>query len=176
MEHRTGRIFLAMLLIVVGLFFSVVSFLPGLFRAEDWWPSFILLPGLAMLAASLIGGVSRSKGLAAMVIPGCVVSTLGFILLFGNVTGHWEAWAYAWTLIPTSVGLGLLLAARFGVGDPGGGAAGKWLFGGGLTCFAVLGLLFEGLIFRGWIGRWWPVFLVLAGAVVLMAERTHRRS
>jgi hypothetical protein len=176
MEDRTGRVFLAVLLIVVGGFFSVVNYFPGLLRLEVWWPSFALLPGVAMLTAAIIGGLTKSRGLAAMVIPGCIVTMIGLILLFGNVTDHWEVWAYAWALIPASVGLGLVLASRFGVGDRAGEVVGRWFLAGGLTAFAFFGLLFEGLIFHGIISRYWPALLVLAGTAVLLAERMQRRS
>lgn len=171
MHDRTGRIFLALLLIVVGLFFSAVTYFPGYVRAEQWWPSFILLPGLAMLGTGVAGGLSGGgRGLGAMAIPGCIVSTVGLILLYANVTNHWEVWAYAWALIPASVGLGIMLASALKSGDPHSSRSGKWLLVSFLAVFAVFGLFFEGLIFNRTIGRFWPVLLILVGLLMLIMQ------
>ncbi|MDP2857903.1 MAG: hypothetical protein Q8P50_07995 [Bacillota bacterium] len=171
MHDRNGRIFFALLLIVVGLFFSAITYFPGHVNAEKWWPSFILLPGIAMLGAGIAGRLSGGRsGVGPMAIPGCIVSTVGLILLYANVTNHWEAWAYAWALIPASVGLGIMLAAGLKSGEPGSARAGRWLFVSFMAVFAVFGLFFEGLIFHGTIGRFWPVLLILVGALMLFMQ------
>ncbi len=174
MPDRGGRMFLAFLLIFLGLFFSAVTYFPGLISAEQWWPAFILVPGAAMVAVAVVGGLSRNHALAAMAIPGCIITTVGLILLYGNMTGHWEIWAYAWTLIPASVGLGLVFSSGFGVGDEGSARAGRWLLVGGAAGFLVFGAFFEGLVFGGFVSRWWPVALILLGAFVLLNERRAR--
>jgi hypothetical protein len=159
--------FLAMMLIIFGVFFSIVLYSPGLLRIEDWWPAFIVVPGLAMLAVSFVGAASGARGMTAMAIPGCIVSAVGGILLYCNITNHWESWAYVWTLIPASVGLGLLIAGRFGVGDHGSAGAGGWLLVSGVAGFVLLGAFFEVLIFGGMVSRYWPVALIGLGMVLL---------
>lgn len=173
MHNRTGRVFLALLLIVVGLFFSAVTYFPGRINADQWWPSFILLPGLAMLGTGVAGRLSGGHRIGALAISGCIVSTVGLILLYANITDHWEVWAYAWALIPASVGLGIMLAAGLKSGDSGGAHAGRWLFVSFLAVFALFGVFFEGLIFSGTVGRFWPVLLILAGVLMLFWQRRN---
>jgi hypothetical protein len=175
MSDRGGRLFLAFMLITVGVFFSVATYFPRLIRADQWWPLFVLVPGVAMLATALVGGLGRSRGMAALAIPGSIVTTVGMLLMYTNNTGRWEIWAYAWTLILGSVGFGLLLASRFGAADQGAGRVGGWLLAIGAAGFVLMGAVFEGLIFRRYFTRWWPVGLVLLGVVVLFTARRESR-
>jgi len=170
MADRTGRMFLAIMLIIFGFFFSAVLYVPGWLSPDVWWPAFILVPGLTMLVVGLAGIAGRSRGMIAMVIPGCIVSTVGGILLFCNVTNRWESWAYAWTLIPAAVGLGIWTASHFGVGDAGAARAGRWLMLLGASGFVLFGAFFEGLIFGGVVSRYWPAALILLGVVVLLSS------
>jgi hypothetical protein len=171
MSDRNGRFFFAFMLIAVGLFFSAATFFPRLVRAENWWPAFILVPGAAMLATGVVSGLGSSRGMAGLVIPGSIVTTVGLILLFANITGRWEIWAYAWTLILASVGFGLLLASRLGAADARAGSTGLWLLAIGAATFLVMGGLFEGLIFGRYLTRWWPVGLIVLGVLVLFTDR-----
>ena len=41
-------------------------------------------------------------------IPAFIIGGIGGLLYYQNATGDWNSWAYAWTLIPGFVGLGLL--------------------------------------------------------------------
>src|SRR5512144_1345104 len=54
------------------------------------------------------------QNLAGLLIPGTILFGLGTIFFYNIFTDNWGAWAYIWTLIPASVGLGLLFAARVG--------------------------------------------------------------
>lgn len=175
MPNRTGRLFLAVTLIIAGLFFSIVLYMPGTIRAETWWPAFVLVPGLTMLTIGLIGALTAGRGIAPLAIPGCIVSTVGAILLYTNTTGRWETWSYIWTLIPASVGLGILITSRFGTDGSGSTGAGLWLLVAGLVAFAVLGGFFEGLVFGGALSRWWPAALIILGLIVLFTARPGGR-
>lgn len=73
-----------------------------------FWPLIVMAPGLAFLYAAYTGGVKQ----ADMAIPGSIVTGIGGILLFQNLTGHWASWAYAWALIPMFIGLGLSYAGQ----------------------------------------------------------------
>ena len=42
-------------------------------------------------------------------IAGTIVTTIGFLLLYQDSTGHWESWAYAWALLTLAAGLGTLI-------------------------------------------------------------------
>jgi hypothetical protein len=69
------------------------------------WPLLILGTGIAFLLV----GVGGKANVAGLVIPGAIVSGIGGILYWQNLTDRWFSWAYVWTLIPGFVGLGLLL-------------------------------------------------------------------
>jgi hypothetical protein len=60
----------------------------------------------------LISGLAASPGGAGVAgtVVGSQLTGVGLLLLFHNVTGLWQTWAYAWALIwPTSIGLGLMV-------------------------------------------------------------------
>src|SRR4029453_2929778 len=40
-------------------------------------------------------------------IVGAILTTVGALLLYQDQTAHYESWAYAWALIPGSVGIAL---------------------------------------------------------------------
>ncbi len=102
----TRKIAVGVSLIVLG-----VVFLAGeLLNINIWpfgWPIFILLPGMLILAFSLVTKGQTGEPLA---ICGSILTLLGFLFLYQNTTNHWQSWAYAWALVgPTAVGLGQLM-------------------------------------------------------------------
>ncbi|MCD4672630.1 MAG: response regulator transcription factor [Anaerolineaceae bacterium] len=46
--------------------------------------------------------------------PGCIFLALGLIFLFNVITNDWAAWAYAWLLLLTGLGAGVVLVNRTG--------------------------------------------------------------
>jgi hypothetical protein len=138
------------------------------------WPIFVLLPGLALLAAFAIG----PRGAAGLAVPGCVLTTIGLILAVQNTFNLWASWAYAWGLIVAAVGLGLTLQGeRFG--QPRVVRTGIGLLEGGLLGFIVFATFFElvldishlGIgILRGTLG---PAILILAGLYLLLRRRAR---
>ena len=124
-------------LIVVGALALLGQFVP-----IDWghylWPFVILVPGVVLAGA---GWRSSQYGLLT---AGFVVTTVGLILLAQNLTGFFASWAYAWALIPTSVGLALWLQGRRG-GREDLVSASRWM----LTIWPlvfVVGLVFFELV------------------------------
>ena len=49
------------------------------------------------------------KQAAGFAIPGTIVSGVGLVLLFQNITQHWESMSYFWTLIILFVGIGIYI-------------------------------------------------------------------
>lgn len=167
-DHRrnAGNYVLAISLIGLGVLILFAQFL----RISLWglgWPLFVLLPGAALLAAGLFGNTSVS----GLVIPGCIVTTVGLLLAYTNTFRQWESWAYIWALIaPTSIGAGLML---HGSRQQNAGlvAQGRTMVRVGLIMFVVAALFFELVIGLGGhsIGRYvWPVALILIGVWVLL--------
>jgi hypothetical protein len=135
------------------------------------WPLFIVAPGAFFLYIASTGE-GKSVGMA---VPGAVISGTGAILFYQNLTGHWESWAYIWTLYSVFVGLALSYMGRRS-GNERESRTGHGLVRWGTIAFAVLGILFELLIFRGfggffggWVG---PLLLVGLGAYLLTKGRT----
>lgn len=171
MTDRSGRLLVAFMLIAIGLFFSVATFYPELVRADRWWPLFILVPGVAMFGTGLVAGVGGKRETAGLVIPGTIVTTVGLLFLYAANTGRWGFWAYNWTLIVASVGLGLIIAAQFGAAAKDAATVGLWLLVIGVGLFAVIGAFVEGIMPRREVLRWWPLLLVLLGVIVLLGGR-----
>ena len=100
-----------------------------------------------------------------MAIPACIVGGIGGILYWQEITGNWESWAYAWTLIPGFVGVGIVLSGLLGGDFRQSARGGGWLIMISLVLFAVFGSFFGGL---GLLGPYWPVLLILLGLLVLI--------
>ncbi|MGI9148075.1 MAG: hypothetical protein ACR2IK_16230 [Chloroflexota bacterium] len=138
------------------------------------WPMFVILPGLALLAAFALGPL----GAAGLAVPGCVVTTVGLLLAVQNTFDVWATWAYAWGLIVASVGLGLRLQGQR-LAQPRLVGAGTSMLEWGLLGFVVFGTFFElvldishlGIGFlRGTLG---PAILILAGLYLLLRRRAR---
>jgi hypothetical protein len=163
-------------LVGLGILFlvqQVVGFDIGHFG----WPLFVLLPGLAFLAAYALG----PRGAAGMAVPGCVLTTIGLIFAIQNTFNLWATWAYAWTLIITAVGLGLTLQSER-LGQPRAARTGIYMVESGLLGFVVFATLFELILdishfglgpLRGTLG---PAVLILAGLYLLLRRRTRSAS
>jgi hypothetical protein len=100
------------------------------------------------------------------------VGGIGCLLLYQNATGNWESWAYAWTLIPGFVGLGVVLAALMQGPSRRDIAGGLWLMLFSVLAFVVFGS-FLGL---GRFSPYWPVLLVLGGLLILGQTLFRRKS
>jgi hypothetical protein len=135
--------------------------------AESAWPLFIIVPGVALLAAALVPSPPDGLGFA---ISGSVVTTVGLILLYQENSGNWESWAYVWALIPTAAGLAIALYGFL--------SGHRDIAGNGVRLAAVAGVLF---LVGAWyftavfetgdnpidVDTWWPVAVVVIGAIVM---------
>ena len=169
-----GAVVLGALLIALGLVFLAGQYW-NLDLGQYGWPIYVIGPGLALV---LLGLTQRDgRGLT---IFGSMVTIVGLILLYQNLTNYWESWAYAWTLIaPGGSGVGMLLyGARAGNG--GMMRAGLWQIVTALGLFAAGFLFFEGLI--GISGRRFPLpdwvlplAVILIGLLLLFRGFTARQ-
>jgi hypothetical protein len=125
------------------------------FRAQISWPVIIWGMGSLFLLVTL------ASGIGPLAIPGTILAGLGLLLSWQNRSNDWASWAYVWTLIPASVGLGLFLAfLRSRVMRVIGLSMLAW----SLVAFALFGVFFAG---QGALVKLWPAALILAGLVVL---------
>jgi len=150
----------ALFLIVLGVVFLVIN-LTGLQMGQTWPVIFFVLAAMFFLPALLWPQAKR--GLAGLYIPGSIMLVLGLIFLYNVLTRDWVAWAFAWTLIPGSVGLGLWLGSLVGKWAGDADKVGAWMMGISVLVFALLGALFgsTGMKIVG------PAFLVVGGALFL---------
>jgi len=157
-----GTSAVALILIGLGVLFLIFNLVPGLSLGRTWPVIFFVLAA-GFYLPPIVWAESR-QGLSALFIPGSVMLTLGLIFLYNTLTGDWGSWAYAWTLIPGGVGLGLALAARFGQWERRVVATGLWIMVGSLVVFGFFGMLFGGALLR-WLG---PALLIAGGALLLL--------
>jgi hypothetical protein len=160
-RRRSSSLVVALILILLGLWFLALELLPGL---SAWvhgalgWPLIVVAVGVGLL---LIGLVTDAPGMA---VPACIVAGIGALLYWQNATGHWESWAYAWALIPGFGGVGTMLMGLW-QGRWSEVRAGAWTVLVSLVLFAVFGAFLGGLdIF----GPYWPALLIALGLLLLL--------
>jgi hypothetical protein len=156
-SQRRSSLAGGLVLVLLGALFLAVQWVPGL---QLWfsWPLIIIGIGVLLLIVGLLTGVP------AMAIPACIVGGIGGLLYWQNATGNWESWAYAWTLIPGFVGVGMVLSGLLGGDIRQTVRGGGWLILISLVLFAVFASFFGAL---GLVGRYWPVLLIGLGLLVL---------
>jgi hypothetical protein len=163
-RSNTGTLIAGAILIAFGLLGIFRNFLPRL----DWgsiWPFMIIGFGALFFAGMVVGG----KPAAALAIPGSVISGIGLILLFQNITGRWESMSYFWTLIIVFVGLGIFLMGWYG-GDPNQKRSGIGVMKVGFILFIIFGTFFEVFIFSSFNNLIFPVLLILLGVYLILSR------
>jgi hypothetical protein len=156
-------------LILIGALFLIGQLSPGVY---DWldpaenWPLIVIGVGVLLLVIGLLSGAP------AMAVPASIVAGIGGLLYWQNATGNWDSWAYAWTLIPGFVGVGVIISGLLG------GQARKAFVDGGRTIMVSLVLL---AIFGSFLGRndfsgpIWPILLIVVGVIVLLQTLVRSR-
>lgn len=172
-----GAVVVGVLLIAIGVAFFAVQTLGieiPLDLGRIGWPLYVVAPGLVLLVAGL---VMRDEPGAGLAIAGAIVTTIGGLLAYQWVSGHWSSWAYAWALVaPGSVGAAMvtwgLLHGRNSLVRSGLGTLAV-----GLIIFLVAFGFFEGLLNVGGerglapLGRQaLPLALIVAGALIIVSR------
>jgi hypothetical protein len=162
-NRNVGTLIAGTILIVFGL----LSLVPRFFDVIDWgfvWPFLVIGFGALFFIAMIAGG----KQTAAFAIPASIISGIGLILLFQNITGHWESMSYFWTLIIMFVGLGIYLMGWYG-GDENQKRSGFRVMKVGFILFIIFGLFFE-VLFSSYSSLIVPVLLIVLGAYLILAR------
>jgi hypothetical protein len=168
-QRNTGSLVGGSLLIIFG----VLALLGKIFQSfnfwETFWPFFIIGFGLLFFVGMFAGGRSVS-GLA---IPGTIITTIGLMLFYQNITNHWESWSYGWTVILMSVGLGIFIMGIWGQ-NASQSTAGLRVLRIGLIMFIIFGAFFE-LIFTsgmsfGLRSVIFPIALILLGLYLVFTR------
>jgi hypothetical protein len=168
-QRNVGSLVGGGLLIIFGLLALVGQLFRGFNFWNTFWPFFIIGFGLLFFVGMFAGGRSVS-GLA---IPGTIVTTIGLMLFYQNLTGHWESWSYGWTVILMAVGLGIFITGAWGQ-NPSQRAAGLRVLRIGLVMFVIFGAFFE-LIFTsgmpfGLRSIIFPAALILLGLYLILTR------
>ncbi len=168
-QRDSGRLIGGGILIGLGLLFlgGQIFDIGDLMAA--FWPFFVIVPGLAFLAGAVMG----DKKAAGLAVPGAMVTGTGAILLYQNMTGNWESWAYIWTLYPVLLGLAFNFMSQR-TGDNNLAKVGRGFVTWGLVGLVALGTLFELFIFGsiGWLGSLLvPAAMILGGIYLLTRGR-----
>lgn len=163
-------------LIALGALFL----LGAVFRINVWgalWPFFIIVPGLLFF----VGMFALGKPGAPLAVPGSIVTMVGLILFFQNLTGLWSTWAYAWALIfPTAVGTGIAIAGLWS-DDTSAVRVGTVMAGIGLAILLFFAFFFEVILNlnglrSGVFGSIMiPLLIIGAGLVFLVFALRPRR-
>lgn len=162
-KRRTSLIG-GMVLILFGALFLILQLIPGLYVWFSW-PWIIIGVGVFLLV------IGSATGEPDMAIPACIVGGIGALLYYQDLTGDWDSWAYAWTLMPGFVGLGIFLSGLLG-GKRESLREGGWLILISLGLFAAFGSFFGAI---GLVGDYWPVLLILLGLLLLIRPLLRSR-
>ncbi len=177
---RTIELLAGLLLLIVGVVVlasePLIGFVRGLGVSDDvlrWWPVLFIGLSLFFLVPAVLGGPNRRLR-AGMMIPGAILAGLGAALLYTSLTDRWGAWAYLWSVLPFSFGLGM-----YGAGWIADAPAFKWIgsgiAGGGVVAYLVFAIAFGGEAFR-LIAAIGIIALGLALTIGGLAERLSRKS
>jgi hypothetical protein len=147
--------------------FGLLSLVSRVFDAFNWgflWPFIIIGLGALFFIAMFATGKSG----AAFAVPGSIVGGIGLVLLFQNITQHWESMSYFWTLIVMFVGLGIFIMGWYGE-EESQRHAGLRVMRVGFIMFIIFGAFFE-MIFSSFNGMIFPVLLILLGIYLVLAR------
>lgn len=168
------QLYVGIVLVLAGGVFLADQLLP-LNLMQTFWPLLIVLFGLTFLVAMLFAG-KRGAGLA---IPGTIITALGVLLFVQNTFDLWITWAYAWALLISAVGLGLLIMNSY-LNRVGLRRAAGLLIGIGLTLFVIFGMFFEIILnISGtdlYSGLFLGIGLILLGLFVVFSRPLFSRA
>ncbi len=155
--QRRSNLVVGLLLLLAGAWFLAIQYYPNLadfITVELEWPLTVVGLGLVFF---IFAALARAPGLA---IPGAIISGIGGLLYYQNASQDWESWAYAWTLIPGFVGVGVLISNFFEGRFINGLKEGFSLILISLFMFAIFGAFLGGPEI---LGDYWPVLLIALG-------------
>lgn len=159
---KGSTILAGLILIAVGVIFLLMPLFPNvsdMLNIDQHWPLIIVLIGGMFILGALLG----SPGLA---VPGTIVGGIGLLLYYQNLTGNWQTWAFAWTLIPVFVGIGIILSKAI-AGDLASGLRS----GGRLILIGLIMFLIFGSFLGAGFGRSFGLAIVLIGIGLWMVFR-----
>jgi len=141
-KSNVGAIVAGSVLIFFGMLTLFGQMFRGLHLMNYLWPVSIIGLGGLFFLGMFLGG----KSVAGLAIPGSILSVLGLMMFYQNLSGHWESWAYGWTVILMAVGLGIFIMGLWSQ-DEDSRKNGLNVLKIGAILFFIFGAFFEVLIF-----------------------------
>ena len=168
MKNRSSIIG-GLILIFVGGLFLLLQIFPGLaeqFNPTLIWPLIIVAVGAFFLLAAVLGA-------PPLAVPGAIITGIGSLLYYQNLSGDWDSWSFVWALIPGFVGLGLILMGLLDRENRKAIRSGLWLVVISLGLFVVFAGFLSELSF---LAELWPLLLIVVGIWILWRNRSGRGS
>jgi hypothetical protein len=168
-SRNNGALIGGITLILFGLLALITQIFQGLNFWGTFWPFIIVGVGAMFFVGMAAGG----KSTAGLAVPGSIVSVIGLMLFVQNITNHWESWAYGWTVIVMSVGLGIFIMGLWG-GNQEQRQSGVSVMRVGLVMFIIFGAFFEMIFNSSVLADYiFPAGLILLG-LYLVFKRSVR--
>ena len=168
-QRNTGSLVGGSLLIIFGMLALLGKLFQNFNFWNTFWPFIIIGVGLLFFVGMFAGG----KSVSGLAIPGSIVTTIGLMLFYQNITNHWESWSYGWTVILMAVGVGIFIMGAWGQ-NQSQRAAGLRVLRIGLIMFIIFGAFFE-LVFTagrpfGLRSIVFPAALILLGLYLVLTR------
>jgi len=146
----------SILLVSLGILSLVLSL--GFGVLVNSWPLAVVMLGAGFFILASYTAKSWHWG-SLFYAPGALLVALGLVFQLNVITGDWNAWAYAWLIVISGLGLGVLLAGQ-GQGWPATvRLAGAGTVIGGITLSVLFGAIAGGRFMMVMA----PILLVLGG-------------
>lgn len=157
-------------LIAIGLMSLAGQFFGQLGFWGIIWPFFVIGLGVLFFVGMFAGG----KSAAGLAIPGTIIGMIGVLLFLQNLSGNWESWSYAWTVILFAVGLGINIMGWY-AGNESQRHSGTGLMRVGAILFLIFGGFFEMLFNSFSFSKYlFPAALILLGVYLIVARSGAR--
>jgi hypothetical protein len=168
-KRNSGALVAGSILIALGL----LSLAGQIFRGFHFWSYLWPLIIVAFGGLFFVGMFAGGKTLAGLAIPGTIISGIGLMMFFQNLTRYWESWSYSWTFILILVGLGIFIMGLY-TQDAERRKAGMGVMKVGAILFIIFGGFFE-LIFSAFrpygIQQYiFPALLVILGVYLVITR------
>jgi hypothetical protein len=168
-KRNLGALIAGSILIIFGLLALLNQLFSGFNFWSYLWPFIIIAFGGLFFVGMFAGG----KSVAGLAIPGSIFGGIGLMLLLQNLTNHWESWAYGWTVILISVGLGIFIMGLY-TADANRRQAGLRVMKVGAILFIIFGGFFE-MVFNAFhlngIAQYvFPALLILLGLYLVVSR------
>ncbi len=160
-RETRSRLAAGVLLILLGVWFLIVRQVPALKAWSELsftWPVIILVVAVGLL---FLGLLVNAPGMA---VPACIVGGIGGLLYYQYIHQDYSSWAYAWTLIPGFVGVGVILMGLLEWRVRPALASGLWLILISAVMLAIFGSFLGGPVI---LRQYWPILLILFGLWLL---------